>query len=128
MENPTNPLDGPQILFSGSREKRPAEAQPLADFVPLRLVMLPSRLALELTRSDMLIGRPSSADVRLPLPDVSRRHCRFVCSEGTWQVMDLASLNGVFINGVKVNQANLYDQDVIDIGGFRFLVEIKNHA
>src|SRR5260370_42535605 len=97
MENPTNPLDGPQILFSGSREKRPAEAQPLADFVPLRLGMLPSRLALGLTRSDMLIGRHSRADVRLPWPDVSRRHCRFVGSEGARQAMHRAGRNGGFI-------------------------------
>ena len=50
--------------------------------------------------ADMLIGRHSQADIRLPLPDVSRRHCRFFFGEGVWQVLDLNSLNGVFLNGM----------------------------
>jgi len=78
----------------------------------------------EFTRAEILVGRHSSADVRLPLPDVSRRHCRFVYRDGGWQVFDLASLNGLFVNSTKVDQAVLQDQDIIDIGGFRFVVEI----
>src|SRR5438128_1985002 len=68
------------------------------DFVPLRLLAQPGGLCIELTKPDMLIGRHSEADVRLALPDVSRRHCRFVFAQGQWQVIDLNSLNGIYVN------------------------------
>ena len=60
-----------------------------ADFIPLRLVLKTSGAAVDLTRPDMVLGRHSQADVRLPLPDVSRRHCRFYFLEGAWHVQDL---------------------------------------
>jgi hypothetical protein len=59
--------------------QRPAERTGLpADFVPLRLVLQPSGATMEVAQADVLVGRHSCADVRLPLPDVSRRHCRLV--------------------------------------------------
>src|SRR5205823_4724 len=68
------------------------------DFVPLRLLLQPGGLCVELNKPEMLLGRHSTADVRLSLPDVSRRHCRFAYADGHWRVFDLNSLNGVFIN------------------------------
>jgi pSer/pThr/pTyr-binding forkhead associated (FHA) protein len=94
------------------------------DFVPLRLVLDPGGAMLELTRVDVLIGRHSDADVRLPLPDVSRRHCRFLWLDGRWQVLDLHSLNGVFVNDEPVQQATLQAGDRVRIGGFTFRVEL----
>jgi len=102
-----------------------AVARP-ADFIPLRLVVKPGDMAMELDRVDVLVGRHSRADVRLALPDVSRRHCRLVFSNGGWQVVDLNSLNGVFVNGERVIQAALQDHDIIGIGAFRFEVEMGN--
>src|SRR5262249_23881460 len=75
--------------------------------------------------SGLVFGRHSSADVRLPLPDVSRRHCRFDFGDGRWQVIDLDSLNGVFVNGAPVRQAELHDRDVLRIGGFVFDVDLR---
>src|SRR6266436_2874985 len=50
-------------------------------------VMQPNGMAVELMRPNMLLGRHSTADLRLPLPDVSRRHCRFLYQDGVWQVL-----------------------------------------
>jgi predicted component of type VI protein secretion system len=91
--------------------------------VLLRLVLQPAGPVVELTRPDMVIGRHSQADVRLPLPDVSRRHCRLVFADGRWEVSDLNSLNGVFLNGERVRQAALRHDDELRIGGFTFRVE-----
>jgi pSer/pThr/pTyr-binding forkhead associated (FHA) protein len=88
------------------------------------LVLKPGGLAVELTRADTLVGRHSDADVRLSLPDVSRRHCRFKFASGRWQVVDLNSLNGVFVNGEQVQQATLDHGDRVQIGGLTFEVEI----
>jgi pSer/pThr/pTyr-binding forkhead associated (FHA) protein len=95
-----------------------------ADFVPLRLVLQPSGATIELTQPDMLLGRHSQADVRLPLPDVSRRHCRFLFSEGVWQVIDLNSLNGVYLNDEPIRQATVRPGDLLRIGGFTFAVDL----
>jgi pSer/pThr/pTyr-binding forkhead associated (FHA) protein len=95
-----------------------------SDLPPLRLCLRPGKFAVEVTRSGTVLGRHSGADVRLPLPDVSRRHCRFDCEDGRWQVFDLDSLNGVFLNGEPVRQAELHDHDVMQIGGFVFDVEL----
>jgi pSer/pThr/pTyr-binding forkhead associated (FHA) protein len=62
--------------------------------------------------------------VRLPLPDVSRRHCRFVWRDGVWQVIDMNSLNGVFVNGERVQQVPLRTGDMIRLGGFTFRVQL----
>jgi pSer/pThr/pTyr-binding forkhead associated (FHA) protein len=95
------------------------------DFVPLRLLLQPSGAVVELTQPDILLGRHSQADVRLPLPDVSRRHCRFLFGQGVWQVIDLNSLNGVFLNGEPVRQATLRQGDLIRIGDFIFAVDLN---
>jgi pSer/pThr/pTyr-binding forkhead associated (FHA) protein len=62
------------------------------------------------------------------LPDVSRRHCRFVNHNGGWQVYDLDSLNGVFVNSQRVSQSDLRDGDMLGIGGFQFLVLMSQAA
>jgi pSer/pThr/pTyr-binding forkhead associated (FHA) protein len=91
--------------------------------VPLRLMLQPSGPALELTRSGMVLGRHTEADVRLPLPDVSRRHCRFDYVDNAWHVQDLDSLNGVYVNGQRVPRATLNEADTVGIGGFVFAVQ-----
>jgi pSer/pThr/pTyr-binding forkhead associated (FHA) protein len=93
--------------------------------VPLRLVLQPSGLVLEVLRSDVVVGRHSQADVRLPLPDVSRRHCRLVFTEGAWQVTDLNSLNGVYVNDERVPSATLHHRDRLRLGGFTFEVDLQ---
>jgi pSer/pThr/pTyr-binding forkhead associated (FHA) protein len=72
----------------------------------------------------MVIGRHSEADIRLPLPDVSRRHCRFNFRDGAWHVRDLNSLNGTFVNGEQREESLLCHGDTVRIGGFTFLAQL----
>jgi pSer/pThr/pTyr-binding forkhead associated (FHA) protein len=101
------------------------EVQSSPKFSPLRLVLQPSERVLELDRPDVVLGRHSQADVRLPLPDVSRRHCRFLWSDGSWQVFDLQSTNGVYVNDQRVTRTTLHPGDQVRIGGFTFVVAIS---
>jgi pSer/pThr/pTyr-binding forkhead associated (FHA) protein len=94
-----------------------------ADFVPLRLILRTTGAAVELTRPDMVLGRHSEADIRLPLPDVSRRHCRFYFQDGSWHIKDLKSLNGTFLNDEPVEESPICHGDTLRIGGFVFSVE-----
>ncbi len=99
------------------------EALP-ANFFPLRLVLQPSGASVEMNRPQMTIGRHSDCDVRLPLPDVSRRHCRLEFTATGWQVIDLNSLNGIQVNGEQVLQAPLEQGDLLRIGGFTFVADL----
>jgi predicted component of type VI protein secretion system len=103
----------------------PAAAEVPADFVPLRLVLQPGGFTIELWQAEVLLGRHSRADVRLPLPDVSRRHCRFAFAAGRWTVSDLGSLNGTFVNGRRVEEALLCHRDTIRMGGFLFEIQLQ---
>jgi hypothetical protein len=111
----------------GPAAPAPTESPPL-EFMPLRLVLEQTGAMVELHRLDNLVGRHSEADVRLPLPDVSRRHCRFLWLEGRWQVIDLHSLNGVHVNDAPVRQAVLQQGDRVRIGGFTFVVDLRPAA
>lgn len=106
----------------------PAPALRLHDgsepFQPLRLVLQPSGVVLDVNEPDVVVGRHTEVGLRLPLPDVSRRHCRLRYESGTWHITDLNSLNGIKLNGENVVEATLGDGDTLRIGGFSFKVEI----
>ena len=104
--------------------KTPAPAG-RTDFIPMTLVMQPNGLKVELTRPEMLLGRHSGADLRLPMPDVSRRHCRFAYQSNDWQVVDLQSLNGVYVNGERMHEAVLYQGDRLRLGEYVFVIECE---
>ena len=55
----------------------------------------------ELPDSPALVGRESR---QLPLSDntVSRRHCELVPQNGDWELHDLGSSNGSYVNGIRV--------------------------
>jgi len=124
MDNSERSTEAAGLPVTGTHGRGLSDIPLPAGFVPLRLVLQPSGASVELTRADMLIGRHSQADIRLPLPDVSRRHCRFFFGEGVWQVLDLNSLNGVFLNGEPVRQATVRQGDLLRIGGFTFAVDL----
>jgi hypothetical protein len=104
---------------------RPTHAiTPASDFTPLRLVLQPSGVTLELTHPNMMVGRHTESDIRLPLPDVSRRHCRFLYADGKWSVVDLQSLNGTFVNQEPIEKADLNQNDLVRIGSFTFRIDL----
>jgi hypothetical protein len=65
------------------------------------------------------IGRSATADVRLDHPSVSRRHALIVAEPAKdLRVLDDRSLNGVFVNGEKVEWGTLCDGDELTVGCF----------
>jgi hypothetical protein len=92
-------------------------------FVPLRLRMQPGNLHVEVHQPDAVVGRHSQADVRIAEAEVSRRHARLVFQGDRWRIIDLSSLNGVYVNDQRVVQAELCDGDRIRIAGCTLLVE-----
>jgi pSer/pThr/pTyr-binding forkhead associated (FHA) protein len=75
-----------------------------------RQVVVP--LAREWTR----IGRSLAADVRFDDATVSRRHALIVVQADGVRVLDDRSLNGVYVNGERVEWRSLVDGDEITVG------------
>jgi predicted nucleic acid-binding Zn-ribbon protein len=72
-----------------------------------------------LTREWTRIGRSMAADVRLDDPTVSRRHALIVRHPDGVRVLDDRSLNGVFVNGSRIDGRPLNDGDEIIVGRYR---------
>ena len=62
------------------------------------------------------IGRSLAADIRFDDATVSRRHALVVSQAEGVRVLDDRSLNGVYVNGDRVEWAPLTDGDEISIG------------
>ncbi len=68
------------------------------------------------------IGRMSSSNLQIDDDGVSKMHAIIETADnGDIDVIDLASAEGTFVNGNKINRARLNDGDVVNLGG----VEIK---
>jgi hypothetical protein len=65
------------------------------------------------------IGRSLAADIRFDDPTVSRRHALIVRQPDGVRVLDDRSLNGVFVNGERVEWRALRDGDEIVVGRYR---------
>jgi hypothetical protein len=72
-----------------------------------------------LNREWTRIGRSLAADVRFDDPTVSRRHALIVRQPDGVRVLDDRSLNGVFVNGSRIEGKVLKDGDEIIIGRYR---------
>ena len=78
----------------------------------------------QLSGMSFSIGREEGNDIIIPVSSVSRRHCRFLKNGEIWSVEDLQSLNGVYVNGMKIKvPTDLYDGDVIRVHEAEFRVE-----
>jgi pSer/pThr/pTyr-binding forkhead associated (FHA) protein len=76
---------------------------------------------IELGEGVVIIGREPKCGIQLLVKDVSRRHARIGFCGKDYQIEDLKSTNGTYVNGIKVLTCVLRNQDQIEIGGVRIL-------
>jgi pSer/pThr/pTyr-binding forkhead associated (FHA) protein len=74
-----------------------------------------------LDRATTTAGRHPNSDIFLDDITVSRRHAQFRCVSGEFQVIDVGSLNGTYVNREPVDSALLANGDEVQIGKFRLL-------
>ncbi len=72
-----------------------------------------------LTQEWTRVGRSLAADVRFDDPTVSRRHALLVRQPDGVRVLDDRSLNGVFVNGERIEWRMLENGDEIVVGRYR---------
>ena len=74
------------------------------------------RIVVPVAREWTRIGRSLAADVRFDDATVSRRHALIVAQADGVRVLDDRSLNGVYVNGRRVEWSPLADGDEIAVG------------
>jgi FHA domain len=62
------------------------------------------------------VGRSFTAGLRIDDHSVSRRHAILVRRAGRTRILDDRSLNGTFVNGQRVDEAELHDGDIVTLG------------
>lgn len=75
-----------------------------------------ANLTFHLVEDVTYVGRSPDNHVSLPDSSVGKRHCSISIRDRSFQVEDLQSVNGVFVNGQKVLKAFLKDGDSIRLG------------
>jgi pSer/pThr/pTyr-binding forkhead associated (FHA) protein len=67
----------------------------------------------------LVAGRSADCDIQLAQDEVSRRHVRFERKGDQYEVIDLGSVNGTFVNGRRVDRQLLAIGDVVTVEGFQ---------
>jgi FHA domain len=80
-------------------------------------------------RGEVVIGRHSSDDVRIPDVRVSRHHARLVArGDGGFEIHNLTAVrsepNPMLVNGASREHADIADGDVISLGGVSFKFQL----
>ena len=75
---------------------------------------------IELDDFPFVLGRNESCDFQILSSRVSREHAEIVRDGGGFKVRDLASTNGTFVNGQRVDEVRLADGDLVVIADIEF--------
>jgi len=70
-------------------------------------------------RREVYIGRDPASDLHLPSPAVSRRHAVINLTSRGYEIADLGSTNGTYVNGSRISKTLLRQGDEILIGPFK---------
>lgn len=96
----------------------------------VQLIPLPSAEGLAphipLQRPVVFIGRHPECDIRLNLPQVSRRHCCLAIADDRLLIRDLGSRHGVRVNGRVVEEAQIHPGDEIAIAHLLYRIVLDD--
>lgn len=82
------------------------------------------RRSFSVVRDITVLGRREDCDLRIPLSDISRKHCRVIRSGQSVRIEDLGSSNGTLCNGERITSVELQAGDVLGVGPVTFVVQI----
>jgi pSer/pThr/pTyr-binding forkhead associated (FHA) protein len=77
-----------------------------------------------MTKDVTTTGRHPESDIFLDDITVSRRHAEIRKNAG-FRIVDMGSLNGTYVNKLRVEEADLSSGDEIQIGKFRLIFFCK---
>jgi hypothetical protein len=80
-----------------------------------------ARYNLEPSPAPVVVGRSPECELFLDDVTVSRRHAELRSVDGVWELHDLGSLNGSYVNRRRIDVAPLAGGDEVQIGKYRFV-------
>src|SRR5690349_17559411 len=83
------------------------------------------RRSFSVARDVTVVGRREDCDLRIPLGDISRKHCRLIKDGNVLKLEDLGSSNGTYRNGERIQETELSPGDTIQLGPIAFVVQIE---
>lgn len=91
---------------------------------PRRLFLVHGERRIELTPGRFSIGRSSTCHLALDDATVSRRHAQLIVRADRVSIEDLGSVNGVYLNTVRLNGVEpVKAGDLIQIGSYELFLE-----
>ena len=88
------------------------------------LVQISPRAEYDLLAGGTVIGRGTTAAVRVMHPSISREHARILNQGGIWRIMDLGSSNGTLVNQMPLRGVcRLHNGDHLRLGNCEFLFQ-----
>jgi pSer/pThr/pTyr-binding forkhead associated (FHA) protein len=90
--------------------------------MPAQLISLSDGPNILLDKPILLIGRHHECDIQIDSRKISRRHCCIAQVNDYLVVRDLGSTNGIRVNGTRVQEGRLNDNDELTIGANRYRV------
>ena len=81
-----------------------------------------------LSGEKLTLGRDTSNGVQIGDATVSKKHCVIESANGTFELVDLDSHNGTFVNGIPVKRRPLAHGDVIRLGQSELLFLTTDQA
>jgi len=92
--------------------------------MPFRLQSTESTYGYALPETaSVVVGRAPTSDFPIIDPTISRRHAQILRQEDRILLRDLGSSNGTFVNGVRVESAELKPGDLVTFGKVMFRLE-----
>lgn len=113
------------VLFApleAEEKEAPVEVEAPSDeavFVVNRGSVVGQRFPLK--KGQITLGRDPQSDIFLDDITVSRKHAKVDVGESNIKVSDVGSLNGTYVNGIRVDTASLKHGDELQIGKFKLI-------
>lgn len=67
-------------------------------------------------QGSLFIGRDPNCALSIDDPTISWRHAKIRCNGSQWEIIDLNSYNGTFVNGARIKQAQLNPFSSLRVG------------
>lgn len=80
----------------------------------------------QLDKPKLVVGREPTCEIHIDNLGISRQHCAFSPRGEAFVVQDLGSSNGTFVNGKKITEHFLNNDDEVVIG--KYTLKFKNDA
>ncbi len=78
-----------------------------------------------INKDQMVIGRDPKCEVYISVQNISRAHAKIVRAGDKYQIEDMDSRNGTFVNDQRVSIGDLVDGDRIVLGGYMLAFHIS---